>query len=135
MESSNVTIPDRLRGAGLVMLVGSLPWVLMPFASLIGGNVSGGIGITIGGESPLVVTTSMLPWLAPLSVATAVGGLLVYYGRGIALALTLAVAWTVLGLVSQSGVFVIAAIVVYCILTGRRRLVPTSVGSGVAARQ
>ena len=136
MEASRTTtdIPNRLRGAGLVMLFGSLPWVLMPFASLLGGDVSGGIGVSIGGASPLVVTTAMLPWLAPLCAATAVSGLLVYYGRGLAVGFALAVLWTVLGLISMSGVFVIATVVVYCIFSGRRRLIPSSGGSRVATR-
>jgi hypothetical protein len=116
------------------MLVGSLPWVLMPFAWLVGGDVSRGIGITIGVAPPVVVTTAMLPWLAPLSVATAVSGLLVYYGRGLAFGMALAVAWTTLGLASMSGVFVIAIVVAYCIFTGRRQLAkPKGIGSRGAA--
>jgi hypothetical protein len=130
MESSvtRVSIPDRLRGAGLVMIAGSLIWVLMPFASALGADVSRGIGITIGNGPSLVVTTAMLPWLAPLSLATTVSGLLVYYGRGLMLGLALATAWTVLGLLSMSGVFIIAGAVAYCIFTGRRLLLA---GNGV----
>jgi hypothetical protein len=131
--SANETVPDRLRGAGLVMLAGGLPWVLMPFASLVGGDVSGGIGITVGASS-VVVTTAMLPWLVPLSVATAVGGLLVYHGRGLDLGMALAVAWIAVGLASMSFACVIAIVVAYCIFTGRR-LALGSGRPGVAVRQ
>ena len=133
MTPANVIIPDRLRGAGLVMLAGSLPWVLMPFASLVGGDVSRGIGVTVGASS-IVVTTAMLPWLVPLSLATAVGGLLVYYGRGLGVGMALAVAWIAVGLASMSFVVVVAIVVAYCIFTGRR----VALGSGrrgAAARQ
>jgi hypothetical protein len=50
-----------------------------------------------------------------LSLATAVCGLFVYYGRGLLPGLTLAIAWMAIGLASTTGVLVIALVVVYCI--------------------
>lgn len=131
---AQVTVPDRLRGAGLVMLVGTLPWVLMPFASIIGGDVSNGIGITVGASS-MVVTTAMLPWLAPLSLATVTSGLLLYHGRDLGLGMALALVWVVVGVASMSFVFLFAALVAYCIFTGGRRLAPGPGSVGAAARR
>ncbi len=105
------------------MLMGTLIWALMPLAIALGANVSDGIGfLYVNNRAQIVVTESMLVWLAPLSLVTTIVGLFVYWGRALTVGLGLALAWMVLGIASASGLFVIAALVAYAIFTGRRRL-------------
>jgi hypothetical protein len=63
----------------------------------------------------------MLPWLAPLSLATAGVGLLVYYGRGLMAGLVLALTWTSLG-VAVAPLAIVGGLVAYAIFMGRRIL-------------
>ena len=73
-------IPDRLRGAGLAMVLPTLIVAAMPIGLLLGANFDRGIGLTFLGGS-IAIVTPMLTWLAPLAAATFVVGLFVYFGR------------------------------------------------------
>jgi hypothetical protein len=120
MTTSTRSIPDRLRAAGLVMIACSLPWVLMPVALALGASATRGIGVSIGGSSALVVTEAMLPWLTPLSLVTAVAGLLAYFGRGLPVAIAVAIGWIAIGIVTSVAVAIVAGLVAFALMTGSR---------------
>jgi hypothetical protein len=122
-------IPDRLRGAALAMILGTLMWALMPIGSALGLNFSQGIGVFyVDNSAQIVVNQGMLVWLAPLSLATTIAGLFVYWGRGLVAGLALGLVWLALGVASMSVlVVIVAALVTYCIFTGRRRMLARSI--------
>jgi hypothetical protein len=61
----------------------------------------------------------MLPWLAPLSLATAGVGLLLYCGRGLVAGMAVALAWTLLGVAAAPASAVAGGLLAYAIFTGR----------------
>ena len=114
-------IPDRLRGAGLAMVLPTLIVAAMPIGLLLGANFDRGIGLTFLGGS-IAIVTPMLPWLAPLAAATFVVGLFVYFGRQLREGLVVALGWT-LGLALVAPTWgLLGGIVAYSIFTGRRRM-------------
>jgi hypothetical protein len=122
MDHLGRPIPDRLRGAALVMLVLTLPVILMPIGIALGASLSRGIGLSIGGQAALAITPAMLPWLAPLSAATFVSALFVYFGRGLRPGLAIALGWLLGTLLMAQSLAVVAGVVAYAIHTGTRRL-------------
>ena len=121
-------VPDRLRGAAFVMILGTLIWALMPVGAAFGLNLSQGIGVLyIHNRAEIVVTEALLVWLAPLSLATTISALFVYGGRGLIAGLALGLTWLAVGVASMSaGVVIPAGLVTYCIFTGRRRLLASA---------
>jgi hypothetical protein len=114
-------IPDRIRGAGLIMVIPTMVIAAMPIGLLAGANFDRGIGLTFLGGS-VAITTGMLAWLAPLAAATFVIGLLVYLGRFLREGLVVALGW-MLGLVFVAPTWgILAGLVAYTIFTGRRRM-------------
>ncbi len=110
------------------MILGTLMWALMPVGSALGLNFSQGIGVFyVDNKAQIVVTQEMLVWLAPLSLATTISALFVYWGRGLVAGLALGLIWLALGVASISAPVVGAAgIVTCCIFTGRRRLLASA---------
>ena len=105
------------------MIISTLIWVLMPIAIALGIDLSRGIGVQIlWNERTIGVYPAMLPWLAPLSLATTVSGLLLYYGRAPRLALAVSLIWVGIGLAAALDLAVVAGIVALCIFTGTRLL-------------
>ncbi len=127
-------IPDRIRGAGLVMVILGLPVAAMPVGLSFGAHLERGIGFTILGGS-VAVLPSMLPWLAPLAAGTFVVGLGLYFGRLVREGLVVALAW-MLGIAAFAPtVAFLSAILAYSIWTGQRRMAAASGGlSSAAAR-
>jgi len=121
MDRTAARIPDRLRGAGLVMFILTLPAVLMPVGVALG--LSPGVGVSFASQPVYAITPAMIPWLTPLALATFVVALLVYFGRGLRLGLLAALAWATGTILVAPGLAVIAALVAYSIFTGERRLV------------
>ena len=121
MERATAPIPDRLRGAALVMNLLAIPVAAMPIGMLLGASFDRGIGITIGGQT-VAVLPSMLPWLVPLAVATFVVALFVYFGRLLREGFVIALCWAI-GLVAVApALATVFGIVAYSIWTGRRRM-------------
>ena len=114
-------IPDRLRGAALVMNVLAIPVAAMPLGILLGRTFEGGIGLTIAGQT-VAVFPSMLPWLVPLAVATFVVALFVYFGRLLREGFVIALAWTIALAAVAPPLAAVFGLVAYSIWTGRRRL-------------
>ncbi len=118
-------VPNRLRVVGLLTLFGSIIWVVMPFAMAMGSDLSSGIGVSIsllGSETPMTVYPAMLILLTPLSLVTSVSGVLLYYGRAVGVGLAVALVWVAIGLAASVELAVVAGFVVYCIVTGMRRM-------------
>ena len=119
-------VPNGLRGAGLLMILGTLIWVLMPLGIALGLNLSDGIGVYLfNSKTPLIVTPSMLLWLTPLSLLTSIAGSLLYFGRAARLGLVVTAAWFVLGIAVAPAVSAVAAFIAWCIWTGTRRSAAT----------
>jgi hypothetical protein len=114
-------IPDRLRGAALVMNLLAIPVAAMPLGMLLGANFDRGIGLRIG-PSTVVVLPSMLPWLVPLAVATFAVALFVYFGRLLREGFVIALGWTIALVALAPGLAAVFGLVAYSIWTGRRRM-------------
>jgi hypothetical protein len=125
-------IPDRIRGAGLVMIILGLPVAAMPIGLFLGAHLERGIGFTILG-GPVAVLPSMLPWLAPLAAGTFVVGLFLYFGRLVREGLVVALAWMLGVAAFAPTVAMLSAIVAYSIWTGQRRMTARSSGLSSAA--
>jgi hypothetical protein len=121
MKQTGDPIPDRLRGAALVMNLLAIPVAAMPLGLLLGRTFEGGIGLSIAGQW-VVVFPSMLPWLAPLAVATFVVGLFVYFGRLLREGFVIALGWTLALAAIAPPLAAVFGLVAYSIWTGRRRL-------------
>jgi fumarate reductase subunit D len=121
VKRSSDPIPDRLRGAGLVMNLLTIPVAAMPIGMLFGATFERGIGLTTAGQT-VVVFPSMLPWLVPLAIATFVVGLFVYFGRLLREGFVVALGWTIALAVIAPPLAAVFGLVAYSIWTGRRRL-------------
>jgi hypothetical protein len=124
-------IPDRLRGAALVMNLLAIPVAAMPLGMLLGANFDLGIGLTIGPQT-VVVFPSMLPWLVPLAVATFVVALFVYFGNLLREGFVIALGWTIALAIIAPSLAAVFGLVAYSIWTGRRRM---ETGDPTAARE
>lgn len=113
-------IPDRLRGAGLVMFILTLPGVLMPVAVALG--LSPALGVSVANQPAFAMTPDMIPWLAPLALATFVSGFFVYFGHGLRVGLVAALGWAVGTAFVAPTLAVVAGLVAYAIWTGERRM-------------
>ena len=128
MKRSSDPIPDRLRGAALVMNILAIPVATMPIGILLGANFDRGIGLTIGGQT-VAVFPSMLPWLVPIAVATFGVALFVYFGRLLREGFVVALGWTIALVAIAPPLAAVFGLVAYSIWTGRRRLEALPVAS------
>jgi hypothetical protein len=115
-------IPDRLRAAGLVMILLGLPAALMPIGVALGANLTAGFGVAIGGSPAFVMNAAMIPWLSPLAVATVASALFVYFGRGLRVGLIAAIGWAIGTAFVAPVRAIICGLVAYSIFTGERKL-------------
>ena len=134
------TITDRIRPrpvagrvqlAGVLMLLESMFWVLMPVGMGLGLSFSSGIGIFVfNSRTPVVVSPDMLVWVWPMSLLTTAAGVLLLFGRGYRLGLAVSLAWVgiaIAGLAAgRAGPELVLAlgIVAGLIYTGRNSFVP-----------